>query len=206
MLALGVVPVGTSEWYGEQPGALFPWAREKLGAAPLPTVLPPSETVSFERVAALKPDLILSLYGGLEQADYDKLSKIAPTVAQPAGVPSYSIPWEVQTEIVGKALGRPTQAMELVASVRARIVAAKAAHPEFAGKKALAGAWFNDQWYAYSSKDQRDACSVTSGSPCHRRSTRSRVPTSGRRSVSSAPTSSTSTRWSGSCSPAARKS
>src|SRR5690242_17739378 len=26
VLALGTVPVATSEWYGDQPGALFPWA------------------------------------------------------------------------------------------------------------------------------------------------------------------------------------
>jgi len=39
VLALGVAPVATTEWYGEQPGALFPWAREKLGDRALPTVL-----------------------------------------------------------------------------------------------------------------------------------------------------------------------
>ena len=30
LLALGVVPVGTTEWYGEQPGALWPWAQAEL--------------------------------------------------------------------------------------------------------------------------------------------------------------------------------
>ena len=36
LLALGVVPVGTTEWYGEHPGAIFPWAKKALGDAPLP--------------------------------------------------------------------------------------------------------------------------------------------------------------------------
>lgn len=155
VLALGAVPVATAEWYGEQPGALFPWAAEKLGGRPLPTVLPTADQVPFEQIAALRPDLILSLYGGLAQADYDRLSQIAPTVTQPAGVPNYSIPWDVQTEIVGKALGRSEQAADLIEGVRADIAAVKAEHPEFAGRTALTAGWFSDQWYVYSSKDQR---------------------------------------------------
>jgi ABC-type Fe3+-hydroxamate transport system substrate-binding protein len=30
LLALGVVPAATTEWFGEKPGALFPWAKAKL--------------------------------------------------------------------------------------------------------------------------------------------------------------------------------
>src|SRR4051812_7252109 len=36
LLALGVVPVATTEWYGKHPGAIFPWARDELGDAKLP--------------------------------------------------------------------------------------------------------------------------------------------------------------------------
>ncbi|WP_281689819.1 iron-siderophore ABC transporter substrate-binding protein [Pseudonocardia thermophila] len=155
VIALGTVPVGTSEWYGDQPGALFPWAAEKLGGAPLPTVLPVSQTVDFERVAALAPDLILALYAGLEQGDYEKLSAIAPTVVPPAGVPNYGIPWDTQTEIVGTALGKPAEAAVLVKEVKDKIAEVKAAHPEYAGKTALVANQFSDQWYAYSTEDQR---------------------------------------------------
>ena len=28
LLALGIVPVATTEWYGDHPGAIFPWAKE----------------------------------------------------------------------------------------------------------------------------------------------------------------------------------
>src|SRR5262245_45138265 len=31
LLALGVVPVATTEWFGGHPGALWPWAKAKLG-------------------------------------------------------------------------------------------------------------------------------------------------------------------------------
>ena len=163
VLALGTVPVATSEWYGDKPGALFPWAAAKLGGAPLPTVIPSSDTVQFEKIAALKPDLILSLYGGLEQADYDNLSAIAPTVAQPAGVQNYSIPWDTQTEVAGKALGKPSEAAALIKGVRDKIAQVKAAHPQYAGRTALTAGWFSDKWYAYSSKDQRGRLLVDLG-------------------------------------------
>src|SRR3712207_1999237 len=32
LLALGVAPVATTEWFGEQPGAVFPWAKDELGS------------------------------------------------------------------------------------------------------------------------------------------------------------------------------
>src|SRR5690348_8992881 len=33
LLQLGVVPVGVTEWYGEQPDATWPWAHDLLGGA-----------------------------------------------------------------------------------------------------------------------------------------------------------------------------
>lgn len=30
LLALGVAPVATTEWFGEHPGSLFPWATDRL--------------------------------------------------------------------------------------------------------------------------------------------------------------------------------
>jgi iron complex transport system substrate-binding protein len=30
VLALGVVPVGLTDWYGDQPGGVWPWARAAL--------------------------------------------------------------------------------------------------------------------------------------------------------------------------------
>src|SRR3954463_10628242 len=83
LLALGVVPVATTEWYGKHPGAIFPWAEEALGDAPKPEVLSFTDGIQVERVAAQRPDLILAVYSGLDKKDYDTLSKIAPTVAQP---------------------------------------------------------------------------------------------------------------------------
>src|SRR5690349_17373388 len=32
VLALGYKPVAVTEWFGEKPGAIWPWARELMGA------------------------------------------------------------------------------------------------------------------------------------------------------------------------------
>ncbi|GAA2875867.1 iron-siderophore ABC transporter substrate-binding protein [Pseudonocardia halophobica] len=159
VLALGVVPVGTTEWFGNTPGALFPWAKARFdeiaNGAPVPEVLPFTDGVAYERVAALRPDLILATYSGLTQADYDRLSQIAPTVAQPGDVPDYGLGWREQTTTIGAALGRPAAAAELVAGIEKQFTDARAAHPEFAGRTAAVATFYNSQYYVYGSKDPR---------------------------------------------------
>src|SRR5215207_4450892 len=46
LLQLGVVPVGVTEWYGEQPDATWPWAHDLLEGAH-PEVLSTSNGLEF---------------------------------------------------------------------------------------------------------------------------------------------------------------
>ena len=131
VLALGVKPVGIGEWYGEYPSAVWPWARDELGDAE-PEVLPTTQ-LAFERIAALEPDLILGLNSGLTRQDYDTLSDIAPTVAQPKGYIDYGAPWQEQTRTIGRALGREERADEVVSEVESRFAAVRENHPRFSG-------------------------------------------------------------------------
>jgi iron complex transport system substrate-binding protein len=153
LLALGVVPVGTTEWFGEYPGAIHPWAQDELGSAPVPEVLS-SESTEFERIAALDPDLILGLYAGLDQSTYDTLSRIAPTVAQPGEYVDYGVPWQDVTRTVGTAVGRGAEADRLVTATEADIAATAAEHPEFAGATALTVTPF-EGYYVYGPQDPR---------------------------------------------------
>lgn len=138
VLALGTVPVGTTEWLGGYKGAIGPWAADKLGSAAAPTVLTDTGTgPQTEKIAALRPDLILAVYGGLTKAQYDTLSKFAPVVAQPKEYNDYGVPWQNQTEIIGKALGQEAKAKELVTGVESDFQKAAAEHPEFAGASAV---------------------------------------------------------------------
>lgn len=132
VLALGRVPVGTTEWIGGYKGAVGPWAAGKLGSGPVPAVLKDTGTgPQVEKIAALAPDLILALYSGLTKDQYETLSKLAPVVAQPKEYNDYGIPWEAQTETIARSLGKVAEAKTLIADVQARFQAAKTEHPEF---------------------------------------------------------------------------
>lgn len=155
LLALGVVPVATTEWFGEHPGAIHPWARAALGDAAIPEVLTTTDGIQMERIAALKPDLILALIGAdVSPSDYDKLARIAPTMVQPAGVPSFGMSWQDITRTVGRAVGQPGRAAQRVADLEARFVKTRAEHPEFPASVAtMAATGENGNFYAYPPPD-----------------------------------------------------
>jgi iron complex transport system substrate-binding protein len=137
LLAMGIVPLAVTEWFGDAPGFIFPWATDALGDGELPEILSDLNGVEVEKVAALAPDLIIGQYAGLTEKDYDLLSKIAPTVAQPGEYADYGAPWDEMALNIGKAVGKPQEMQTLVDGVKTQISDAAAAHPEFAGKSAI---------------------------------------------------------------------
>jgi iron complex transport system substrate-binding protein len=154
LLALGVTPVATTEWFGDKPGALFPWAKTKLGDAAVPQVLSDKDGIQFEKIAALQPDLIIGLYAGVTADDYKKLTAIAPTVAQLPGAPDYGVGWQDVTRTVGKAIGKPKQADDLVKGIEDKFAKVRADHPEFKGKTALMASPY-EGYFIYGSQDPR---------------------------------------------------
>ncbi|GAB2941394.1 iron-siderophore ABC transporter substrate-binding protein [Streptomyces heilongjiangensis] len=155
VLALGKVPVGTTEWLGGYKGAVAPWAEDRLGSAEAPTVLKDTGTgPQVEKIAALEPDLILAVYGGLTKEQYASLSKFAPVVAQPKKYNDYGVPWQEQTETIGKALGRTDEAREAVEETEATIAEAVREHPEFKGKSAVMATPYEGM-FVFGSQDPR---------------------------------------------------
>ncbi len=136
LLALGVVPVATTEWYGEYPGAIFPWAKDELGSAKVPTVLNDTDGVQLEKVAAQQPDLILGVYSGITKKEYEALSKLAPVVAQPKGKPDFGTSWQEETLISGKAVGKEAEAQKLVDDTDKLVADTAAENPDLKGKTA----------------------------------------------------------------------
>jgi iron complex transport system substrate-binding protein len=153
LLALGVRPIAIRDWYGGQPHATWPWAQDELGDAE-PAVLGSAE-LNFEEIAALQPDLIVGVSSGITDADYAKLSQIAPTLAQPGDYIDYGTPWDVATELIGNAVGKPTEAAALVEHVKGLYETARAEHPEFGSATAAVGFYYNDSPGAYASQDSR---------------------------------------------------
>ncbi|KAF0959154.1 iron-siderophore ABC transporter substrate-binding protein [Rhodococcus sp. T7] len=140
ILALGGPLAGTFDWYGDYPYGVWPWAQDLLGDAKPEIVGTASTNIDFEKVAAVAPDLVVGTYSGLTQAQYEKLSAIAPTIAQPKEFADYGVPWQDQTRILGDALGKKDKAAELVSGVETQFADVRAANPAFAGKTVLVGA------------------------------------------------------------------
>ena len=138
LLALGVAPVGVSDWFGEQPFATWPWATDELGdAEPVIVTSAESEGINFEAIAEQRPDAIVALYSDVSKEDYDKLEAIAPTVAPPKGRVDHAITWQESTRIAGQVVGESERAEELVADVEQRLTDVRTEHPEFEGKSAI---------------------------------------------------------------------
>ena len=154
VLALGVAPVGVTDWFGDQPYAVWPWAQDELGDAE-PEIVGDVDGIGFEKIAALQPDLILAVYAGLTEDDYDTLRQIAPTVAQPGEYVDWGVPWDEQTLIVGRALGRSTEAEAAVAAVEDRFTAARRDHPELEGATGLVATPYADTISVYAADDVR---------------------------------------------------
>jgi iron complex transport system substrate-binding protein len=134
VLALGVTPVGERENLGDFDATTRPWAQELLPAEEIPTV--GGQEIDLEAVAALEPDLIVGVYSFMDEAVYEQLSGIAPTLAQTADHPDGATPWQEQTLLTGRALGREDEAEQLVDDVEGRFREAVEANPGFAGRSA----------------------------------------------------------------------
>ncbi|WP_068147061.1 iron-siderophore ABC transporter substrate-binding protein [Rhodococcoides corynebacterioides] len=140
LLALGVVPAGVFDWYGDYPGATWPWAQSLLGGATPEIVGTAAEGIDVEKVAAVGPDLIVGTYAGVTQGEYDQLSALAPTVTAPPGVADFGIAWRDQTRLLGAAVGKSAEADTRIADVEDKFASVVTANPSFAGKTVLVGA------------------------------------------------------------------
>lgn len=163
-IALGVTPVAIPfQSYGGDADGVLPWIREALddrGEA-VPDVLPDAEEPPFEAIAAADPDVILAVYSGITENDYELLSQIAPTVAYPDE--AWATPWQDTIEIVGRSLGRDDEATALLADIDAEVAAQADAHPELAGKT-VALVWDTaDAFYVYKPADSRVAFTLDLG-------------------------------------------
>uniref|UniRef100_A0A540VGK5 ABC transporter substrate-binding protein n=2 Tax=Litorilinea aerophila TaxID=1204385 RepID=A0A540VGK5_9CHLR len=136
ILALGVVPVAVRYWFGDPGDQIWPWAEEALGDARPAILNMPFGELNFEAIAALQPDLIIAVSAGIDEEEYALLSQIAPTVAQSDAYVNFGTPWQEQTRLIGRALGKEALANRLVAEMEARFAQAREAHPEFVGATA----------------------------------------------------------------------
>jgi iron complex transport system substrate-binding protein len=153
-LALGVQPVGASDWLAFGGEGVGPWAEGLYDEAPeiIGTLEP-----SFEAIAALKPDLILDTKSSGDKDRYEKLSSIATTIGVPEGKGSYLTSMDEQMELVSTALGLTEKGDALLADVDTSYDEAAAAHPEWKGKTIAAATKTSEGWGAYIEGSERVA-------------------------------------------------
>jgi iron complex transport system substrate-binding protein len=135
LLAVGVIPIGVTEWFGGQPFSVWPWGVTALGAAQ-PAVLNLDGGINFEAITALNPDLIIATNAGLDQDTYTRLANVAPTIAQ-AGQDAFFEPWKEQASAIGQAVFKHDEMQRLITGIDDRFTALGTANPGFKGKRAL---------------------------------------------------------------------
>jgi iron complex transport system substrate-binding protein len=135
LLALGIMPIAVTDWFGGEPFAVWPWAQPRLGGAQ-PVVLSLTDGIQTDQIAALKPDLIVATNAGLDQDTYTKLSAIAPTIAQ-SGQDAFFEPWKDQATTVGQAVFKHDDMQKLIAGIEEKFTTAGTNNPQFAGKRVL---------------------------------------------------------------------
>jgi iron complex transport system substrate-binding protein len=99
-------------------------------------VLTNTDGIQIEKVAAQRPDLILGVYSGITQKEYDALSKLAPVVAQPKDKVDFGSTWQQEQLTAGKAVGQAEKAQQLVDDTEKLIADTAAEYPQFKGKTA----------------------------------------------------------------------
>ena len=156
-LALGVQPVGASDWlgFGADNKGVGSWAVAEYGVVTPVLFEQPGNGYDYEAIAGLDPDVILNTRSQADEDVYKRLSEIAPTVYAPEGTADYGTAWDVQVTQVAQALGVEDEGQKVIDEVGAVIKEQAAAHPEFTGVKAVTGTKFGDQYGAYIAGDFR---------------------------------------------------
>jgi len=145
LIALGITPIAIGSFAESWYDPVHPWNEAGFGGT-RPQELNFFE-IEFEKIAALQPDLITMVSGGISKKDYETLSKIAPVVGAPVGYTDSAVPYGPHTVLIGQAVGREEQAKQVVADVDAAYVAVRDAHPEWASLNAVHAESYTGSFY-----------------------------------------------------------
>ncbi|MBN9791528.1 MULTISPECIES: ABC transporter substrate-binding protein [unclassified Pseudonocardia] len=154
--ALGIRPVGVATFptfAAADTDGVLPWVREHVDRGPV--TLLPNGAADLEKIAALRPDVILFTYGALDDTMYRQLSRIAPTVASSSG--EWTVDWRRQLDLIGTVTGESAAAARTEAALTARIAAVRQRHPELDGLTFTFLERSADSLFVYLSADPRVA-------------------------------------------------
>ncbi|WP_156935261.1 ABC transporter substrate-binding protein [Pseudonocardia spinosispora] len=137
LFALGLTPVAVLG--NQSPSGITPWLAGRIDPAKT-TVMRPGAGIDLERIAAFQPDLILAGSVPSIAADYDKLSRIAPTVSYVHGVLSDT--WQERLRLTAHAVGALPRAEQIITDTERRIAGVPDRIPGLRGRS-ISIAWAN---------------------------------------------------------------
>ncbi|MEM7738609.1 MAG: iron-siderophore ABC transporter substrate-binding protein [Deinococcota bacterium] len=157
LFTLGIQPIAIRYFYGDAPHAIFPWAVSEAGGHTPEVLNMAYGELNLEKILSLQPDVITAIGSGITDAEYENLSRIAPTIAQSDAYVDFGVPWQVEVRTLGEALGERVRAEARVTALEAQLAAVRDAHPEFEGKRiAVAYRRAGDEGYGfYTAQDGR---------------------------------------------------
>ena len=136
LLAVGVVPIAVTNWWGDQPFGVWPWALPKLGGAQ-PEVLDLADGIQIDqdRRAETRPHRRHQRRrrrGHLQEA----VGRSRRPFAQ-SGQDAFFEPWKDQAATIGQAVFKFDEMAALVKAVDDKFTEIAKNNPQFSGKKAL---------------------------------------------------------------------
>ena len=155
LFALGAKPVAVRYFFGDEKGAIFPWAEDAAAGAQPEVLNMPYGALNYEKILALQPDLITAVGAGITQAEYDTLSQIAPTLAQSDEYIDFGTPWQEVVRRIALALGETARGEALVGELEAKFEETRQTHPDFAGKTVAVAYNSGGTYGFYTAQDSR---------------------------------------------------
>ncbi len=159
LLALGVVPVLVAPWAQDATEPVGVWAEPLLQGRNPQLLLGTGnglDTKAIETLAAAKPDVIIAVNSGFDDATFARLEAVAPVIRRPAQYAAWTVPWEAQVRAIAAGVGRTAQGDGLITKTRETIRRTQEQHPQYRGRTAATVLPKSDGgFYAYSTGDGR---------------------------------------------------
>ncbi|WP_158636091.1 ABC transporter substrate-binding protein [Tsukamurella sputi] len=159
LLALGVVPVLVAPWAQDAKEPVGEWAKPLLQGKNPQTLLGTGtnlDTKAIETLAAAKPDVIVAVNSGFDDATFARLEAVAPVIRRPAQYAAWGVPWEEQVRAISSGVGRAAQGDALITKTQNTIRRAQDQHPQYRGRTAATVLPKSDGgFYAYATSDGR---------------------------------------------------
>jgi len=144
LIALGITPVAIGSFLDDWYNPVFPWNESGFDGKPEEVRF---YDVEFEKIAALAPDLITMVSGGISKKDYETLSKIAPVVGAPVGYEDSAVPYGPHTLLIGQAVGMEAEAQEAVDALDEQFRQLREDHADWQGLTAVHAEAYTGAYY-----------------------------------------------------------